>query len=289
MEPRQTTSTALTRRPATGLSLTTLDEMKGFAHAAFCAGLMGSQSDKTTAIARAVVAIQYGAEVGLGPMSSIQGINVIQGKPAMGAGMIATLVKRSGRYNYRVTKHTNDCCTIQFTENGEPCGESTFTMQDAVTAGLTKNPLWKTVPKNMVFARAMSNGAKWYCGDIFSGSVYTPEELDPESPQVWSDEVDADGVVAEQEPPGRSTGKPVEPSTAELADQAEAELRRMQDAVQAQDDKNKKMEAADRAQRQRELDNPTWKVATKVDKEQKMDFSKFIPKDAREREPGEEG
>ncbi|KAF5276407.1 hypothetical protein FQR65_LT16339 [Abscondita terminalis] len=29
----------------------------------------------------------------------------------------------------------------------------------------------------MLFARAISNGVKWYCPDVFSGPVYTPEEL----------------------------------------------------------------------------------------------------------------
>ncbi|RDT44717.1 hypothetical protein DXF87_27490, partial [Enterobacter roggenkampii] len=32
-------------------------------------------------------------------------------------------------------------------------------------------------PKNMLFARAMSNGVKWFTPDVFSGPVYTPEEL----------------------------------------------------------------------------------------------------------------
>jgi hypothetical protein len=29
----------------------------------------------------------------------------------------------------------------------------------------------------MLFARAMSNGARWHCPDIFGGPIYTPEEL----------------------------------------------------------------------------------------------------------------
>jgi hypothetical protein len=29
----------------------------------------------------------------------------------------------------------------------------------------------------MLFARAISNGVKWYCPDIFSGPVYVPEEM----------------------------------------------------------------------------------------------------------------
>jgi hypothetical protein len=29
----------------------------------------------------------------------------------------------------------------------------------------------------MLYARALSNGAKWYCPDVFGGPIYTPDEL----------------------------------------------------------------------------------------------------------------
>ena len=29
----------------------------------------------------------------------------------------------------------------------------------------------------MLFARAISNGVKWFCPDVFAGPVYTPEEM----------------------------------------------------------------------------------------------------------------
>ena len=49
----------------------------------------------------------------------------------------------------------------------------------AVKAG-TKN--MDKFPRNMLFARAMSNGQKWYCPDAFNGAtVYTPEELGAET------------------------------------------------------------------------------------------------------------
>ena len=33
-------------------------------------------------------------------------------------------------------------------------------------------------PRNMLFARSLSNGVKWFCPDIFLGApVYTPDEL----------------------------------------------------------------------------------------------------------------
>jgi hypothetical protein len=33
------------------------------------------------------------------------------------------------------------------------------------------------LPLNMLFARAISNGVRWHCPDVFMGSVYTPDEM----------------------------------------------------------------------------------------------------------------
>ena len=126
-------------------------------------------------VAQAFVKIQAGAEMGLPPFASMTGIHIIQGKPTLGANVLATLIKQDGRYNYRVLELTPAICRIQFYEDGEKCGVSQFTAKDATKAG-TKN--MNKFPKNMLFARAISNGAKWYAPGIFGGApIYTPEEL----------------------------------------------------------------------------------------------------------------
>ncbi len=88
---------------------------------------------------------------------------------------MAAAVKRSSKYNYRILEHTDQTCKIAFLEHGEQIGVSEFTATDAARGG-TQN--MGKFPRNMLFARAMSNGVKWFCPDIFLGSpVYTPEEL----------------------------------------------------------------------------------------------------------------
>jgi len=127
---------------------------------------------------KAIVKILAGREMGFGAFASMTGIAVIQGKPVIGANLIAAAIKRTGKYNYRVIEHSETACKIQFTENGEVCGVSEFTMKDAQAAGLTGKDNWKKYPRNMLFARAISNGARWYCPDLFGGSaVYSPDEL----------------------------------------------------------------------------------------------------------------
>lgn len=133
----------------------------------------------STKISQAIVKIMAGREIGVGPFGSMNGIHIIQGKPAFGAGIMASKVKSSGRYNYRVTENTDTGCTIEFMEhfNGAwtTIGTSSFSITDAKKAG-TKN--LDKFPRNMLFARAMSNGVRWYCPDVMNGSVvYTPEEL----------------------------------------------------------------------------------------------------------------
>ena len=125
--------------------------------------------------AQAVVKIQAGAEMGIPPFAAMSGIHIIQGKPTVGAGLMAANVKGSGKYDYRVVESTEKVCSIDFYQGKEKIGNSTFTIDDAKKAG-TKN--LDKFPKNMLFARAISNGVKWYTPDVFSGPVYVPEEME---------------------------------------------------------------------------------------------------------------
>jgi hypothetical protein len=125
--------------------------------------------------AQAIVKIQAGAELGIAPFAAMSGIHIISGKPTIGAGVMAAMVKASGKYNYRVTEQTDKVCSIDYYEGAEMIGTSTFTIEDAKKAG-TKNT--DKFPRNMLFARAMSNGVKWYTPDVFAGPVYVPEEME---------------------------------------------------------------------------------------------------------------
>jgi hypothetical protein len=125
-------------------------------------------------VAQAMVKISAGQEIGIPPFASMTGIHIIQGKPTIGAGLIASRLKGSGKYDYRVIEASEKVCSIDFYQGNTKIGNSTFTIEDARKA-LTKNI--DKFPKNMLFARAISNGVKWYCPDIFSGPVYVPEEM----------------------------------------------------------------------------------------------------------------
>jgi hypothetical protein len=140
----------------------------------------GFFSDSRSA-AQAVVKVLAGREMGFGPIASMMGVHIIQGKPSTGANLIAAAVKGSRRYDYHVKELTDHTCTIIFLQGGKAIGESTFTMEDAKRAGLTGKDNWAKFPRNMLFSRCMSNGARWFCPDVFGGvTPYTPEELGAE-------------------------------------------------------------------------------------------------------------
>lgn len=125
-------------------------------------------------VAQAFVKIQAGQEIGLAPFASMSGINVIMGKPTFGASIIASSVKGSAKYDFKVKVLNEKECSIDFFEGKELLGNSTFTIEDAKKQQ-TKN--LDKFPKNMLYARAMSNGQKWFCPDVFQMAVYVPEEM----------------------------------------------------------------------------------------------------------------
>lgn len=147
------------------------------------------------AAAQAIVKIQAGQEIGIPPFAAMSGIHIIQGKPTMGAGLMASCLKGSGKYDYKVVKHDKKVCEIDFYQGCEKIGTSTFTAEDAKAAG-TKN--MDKYPANMLFARAMSNGVKWYTPDIFKGPVYTPEEMG----EVVTEDIQHEVIQAPKAQPG---------------------------------------------------------------------------------------
>ena len=134
-----------------------------------------------TSKAQAIVKVMAGAELGLPPFASMTGIHIIQGKPVLGANVLATLVKNDPRYDYHIITKPADQDTEMFLEWSEgilKVGVAGYTMKEAQTAGLTNKDNWKKYPSDMLFARAISRGARRFAPGIFGGSpVYTPDEM----------------------------------------------------------------------------------------------------------------
>jgi hypothetical protein len=183
--------------PSSSLSIQTVDDLGRIAKMMAASGFFADCKDA----AQAGVKIMAGLELGFPAFASLVGIQIIKGKPVMGANLQAAAIKRSGKYNYRVKEHTPVNCSIEFLERfdgkWESCGTSDFSMDDAKAAGLNGGDNWRKYPKNMLFARAVSNGVRWYCPDLFLGApVYTPDEFGI----PVNEEGEAIGVISEVVP-----------------------------------------------------------------------------------------
>jgi len=162
---------------------------------------------------QAIVKIMAGRELGMPAFASLQGIDVIQGRLRLTANTLAAMVKEHDGTDYRVRKWTDEECAIAFYENGEPeaVGVSTFTMKDAVRAGLANKDNWKKWPRQMLFARAMSQGVSAFVPHVTKGiRAYTEgDDLGPARVEAPPSRVDALNAALEDNPPppaGEDTG-----------------------------------------------------------------------------------
>jgi hypothetical protein len=128
---------------------------------------------------KAFAIVGLGGDFGLSPGQALSGIDLVQGKPRLQAVTLGGFVKKSPVYDFRVTEHTDEKCSIEFfsvglsTREKESLGTSTFTIAEAKRGGLSGGN-WTKWPRNMLYARAMSNGVKWFCPDLMGGiPVYT--------------------------------------------------------------------------------------------------------------------
>jgi hypothetical protein len=134
--------------------------------------------------AQACVKVLAGQELGLPPIASMMGISLIKGKVTLSANLMAALIRQHG-YDFRVERLEQDGCTLSFlAKDGKELGKSTFTAKDAQAAGI-RGDMYNKYPRNMYFARAISNGAKWFTPEIFGGvPVYSDGELGGDEGEV---------------------------------------------------------------------------------------------------------
>lgn len=129
--------------------------------------------------AQAFVKIKAGQEYGFGPFAAMQSLNIIQGKVEMSADAQASKLKGSGKYDYQVKVLNDQECELEFYRLPErvPIGVSRFTMEDARKADLLRNSVWRSYPRNMLFARALTNGVAWHCPDSMACRTYGEGEI----------------------------------------------------------------------------------------------------------------
>jgi hypothetical protein len=127
--------------------------------------------------AQACVKILAGKELGLSAFESMASIYIVNGKLALTSKAMSGLIKKSKTYDYIIKKLDDSECVIAIMKGEVEIGQSAFTIKDAAKAGLVNKDVWKNYPKNMLFARTLSNACRFYCPEVISG-YYSQEELE---------------------------------------------------------------------------------------------------------------
>jgi hypothetical protein len=135
--------------------------------------------------ANVLVAIGFGASMGLSPAESLYRISVIKGKPTMSAELIASQVRRAG-HKLRIAKdeaHKSVTATIIRADDPDYPISVTRDMQWAHDMGLDQ-PSRSGQPSNyqrqgmtMLTWRAITAVAREACPEALYGAGYTPDEL----------------------------------------------------------------------------------------------------------------
>lgn len=126
------------------------------------------------------VAVNWGIEIGLSPMQSLQSIAVINGRPSIWGDAALALVRGSGKLEYIHETQNEREATCVVKRKGEP-SEATykFSMEDAQRAGLlNRNGPWKHYPKRMMQMRARSFALRDVFTDVLKGIGLAEEQED---------------------------------------------------------------------------------------------------------------
>lgn len=156
-------------------ALVTVDQVERMAMAVAKSGLFNI---KTPDQAMALMLIAQ-AE-GLHPAIAARDYHVINGRPTLKAdAMLARFQTAGGTVRWGDYNEKRVVGTFSHPQGGSV--EVAWTIEMAVAAGLTKNPTWKSYPRQMLRARCISEGIRTVFPGVVVGT-YTPEEAEDMEP-----------------------------------------------------------------------------------------------------------
>ena len=143
--------------------------------------------------------VLYGAELGLGPMQSLNSIHVIEGRTAMSPELMRAMVARHG-HRIDVVENSATACEVKGIRSDTGSTATVrWTMEDAKLAGLSGKNNWKTYPRAMLLARATSELCRIVFPDVIAGLSYTPEEVSSIAGVEYVEQVMEQPVVSIQQ------------------------------------------------------------------------------------------
>ena len=127
-----------------------------------------------------LVGMQWGHELGLKPLQSLQGIAVINGRPSIWGDTLLAIARSSPLCEYITEGMDADgTAWCKAKRRGEPEQIRTFSDADAKTAGLIgKQGPWVTNPKRMKQMRARAFALRDVFTDVLRGMHMAEESVD---------------------------------------------------------------------------------------------------------------
>jgi hypothetical protein len=117
---------------------------------------------------------------GLHPAIAARDYHVINGRPALRAdAMLARFQAAGGKVEWG--EYTDTKVVGKFSHPSGGSVEVAWTTKMAESAGLTRNPTWKSYPRQMLRSRCISEGIRTVFPGVVVGT-YTPEEVEDMAP-----------------------------------------------------------------------------------------------------------
>ena len=144
--------------------------------------LVPKQYQGQEGLANCLVALEMSKRMKLSPLTVMQNLNVIHGKPSWSAQFIASTIMSCGRFSNfdYLVKGQGDSLEVQCVatrlEDKKQVKGTAVTMKMARQEGWTKNPKYSSMPELMLRNRAATFFGRQYIPDLLLG-VQTSEEV----------------------------------------------------------------------------------------------------------------
>lgn len=165
-----------------------------------------------------LAAILTGNELGLPPMTAINKIHVIEGRPSLSAEVMRALVQAAGHEIWLEESNTTKATVGGRRRDTSNASYITWTIDDANRANLGGKQNWKRYPRAMLVARATGELCRFLFSDVLAGISYTVEEVEDgftlEGDDALADPVmdgRPEGVAPPKKPTSKRQRKPKKP------------------------------------------------------------------------------
>ena len=176
--PAETTALAMAPRQGFDLSPQSFEQALTFSQYLADSDLV--PKDFKGKAGNCLIAVQWGAELGLKPMQAMQNLAIINGRPSLWGDAVLALVRASSLCEYVMETDDGSTATCRVKRRGDPAEQiRTFSMEDAKAAGLAgKQGPWTQYPKRMRQMRARAFALRDVFPEVLRGLPVAEELMD---------------------------------------------------------------------------------------------------------------